>query len=90
MPTYDYRCNVCSFEFELFQSMHDEPCDVCPRCEGTVVRIISGGAGIIFKGSGFYKTDSAKEPKKGSTQSANSTSESVPKATEKTDGDKSA
>lgn len=90
MPTYDYRCNDCSFEFELFQSMHDEPCDVCPRCEGPVVRIISGGAGVIFKGSGFYKTDSAKVPERGSAQPENGSTGSAPGSAERSDGDKSA
>lgn len=57
MPTYQYRCNDCGFEFEEFQSMSDEPIDKCPKCAGHPRRLISGGAGFLFKGSGFYITD---------------------------------
>lgn len=57
MPTYDYRCQECGYEFEEFQMMNDEPLSVCPRCEGALKRIIGGGIGVIFKGSGFYVTD---------------------------------
>ena len=57
MPTYDYICSDCNYEFEHFQSMSDEPIRVCPNCEGRVRRIISGGTGLIFKGSGYYLTD---------------------------------
>ena len=57
MPTYEYRCKVCGFEFEEFQSIVAEPLTVCPRCEGLISRHISGGSGMIFKGSGFYETD---------------------------------
>jgi putative FmdB family regulatory protein len=61
MPTYDYICNECGYTFELFQGIHDEPEKSCPHCSGAVRRIISGGAGIIFKGSGFYVTDNKKQ-----------------------------
>ena len=66
MPTYDYQCNGCGHEFEFIQSMNDEPIKTCPYCkQETVVRKISGGTGVIFKGSGFYKTDySIKEESK--------------------------
>ncbi|MBU0710971.1 zinc ribbon domain-containing protein [bacterium] len=58
MPTYDYICENCGYEFEYFQSMSSEPIKVCPICEQTtVMRKISGGTGLIFKGSGFYITD---------------------------------
>jgi len=58
MPTYDYRCKRCGHRFEAFQSIVSVPIKVCPSCHGeTVERLISGGAGIIFKGSGFYETD---------------------------------
>lgn len=57
MPTYDYHCNDCGFEFEEFQSIASEPLHICPRCGGHVRRLISGGGGLIFKGSGFYETD---------------------------------
>jgi putative FmdB family regulatory protein len=57
MPTYEYFCSDCSFEFEEFQSIASEPLQICPKCKGTVKRKISGGTGLIFKGSGFYITD---------------------------------
>jgi putative FmdB family regulatory protein len=57
MPTYEYRCENCGHEFEAFQTMSEPPVEKCPVCVGKVKRIISGGAGLIFKGSGFYITD---------------------------------
>ncbi len=57
MPTYDYKCNKCGKEFELFQSMSEQPLSECPDCQGPVKRLIGPGAGLIFKGSGFYITD---------------------------------
>lgn len=58
MPTYDYRCDACGHELEVFQSMSDERLTVCPDCgESKLRRLIGSGAGIIFKGSGFYETD---------------------------------
>ncbi len=57
MPTYEYRCQDCSHEFELVQRMSDDPLSLCPECGGNVKRLIGKGAGIIFKGSGFYQTD---------------------------------
>ena len=64
MPTYDYRCDNCSYTFEHFQSMMDDPLCECPSCKGTVKRLLTGGTGIIFKGSGFYVTDNRKSGKK--------------------------
>lgn len=61
MPTYDYECQKCKHVFEIFQSMNDKLIEKCPRCKGKVKRLIGGGAGIIFKGSGFYETDYKKE-----------------------------
>lgn len=57
MPTYEYRCNECDELFEFFQKITDEPLKTCPACGGELVRLISGGMGVIFKGSGFYTTD---------------------------------
>jgi len=57
MPTYEYECNQCGKHFELFQNMSDDPIQHCPECGGAVRRLIGPGAGIIFKGSGFYETD---------------------------------
>ena len=61
MPTYEYECEKCKITFERFQSMKDEPVKKCPECDGPVRRLISGGAGVIFKGSGFYITDYRSE-----------------------------
>ncbi|NQT57960.1 MAG: zinc ribbon domain-containing protein [Bacteroidetes bacterium] len=74
MPTYDYICKECDHEFELFQGIHDDVVKSCPECSGLVRRIISGGAGIIFKGSGFYVTDN-KTGESNSNSVANSKSE---------------
>ncbi len=57
MPTYDYKCDSCGYQFEAFQSMKDNPLTTCPDCGGSVQRLIGGGNGFIFKGSGFYITD---------------------------------
>lgn len=57
MPTYEYECQRCGVAFERFQSMNDEPLKRCPDCRGKVKRLIGGGAGFLFKGSGFYETD---------------------------------
>jgi putative FmdB family regulatory protein len=61
MPTYEYECKSCGHSFEAFQSMRDDPLKVCPQCGKTIRRVINGGAGIIFKGSGFYVTDKNKK-----------------------------
>jgi putative FmdB family regulatory protein len=58
MPTYDYKCEACGHAFEQFQSMSAEPIRKCPSCgKLKVKRLIGTGAGLIFKGSGFYITD---------------------------------
>ncbi len=59
MPTYEYECPKCGKGFEIFQSMKDEPLTKCPQkgCRGKVKRLIGTGAGLLFKGSGFYITD---------------------------------
>ena len=65
MPTYEYVCSKCDHEFEAFQSMNDEPLKTCPACKKrSIKRKIGGGAGLIFKGTGFYITD-YKKPAKG-------------------------
>jgi putative FmdB family regulatory protein len=85
MPTYQYRCDKCGHEFEEFQSIVEDPLEKCPECDGSVHRIISGGAGLIFKGSGFYITDynrgkynadKAKEKSSGASDSKTSGSSS--------------
>lgn len=57
MPTYEYECDRCKYHFEEFQSITEEPLARCPKCRGRVRRLISAGAGLLFKGSGFYITD---------------------------------
>ena len=62
MPTYDYRCNACGHEFELFQSMSDSHKRKCPDCgKLQLERLIGTGAAVLFKGSGFYQTDYRSE-----------------------------
>ena len=61
MPTYEYECQRCSYTFELFQGINDRPRSRCPKCRGKVQRLIGNGVGIVFKGSGFYVTDSRKK-----------------------------
>jgi putative FmdB family regulatory protein len=60
MPTYEYECKSCNHKFEVFQNMSEAPLKTCPKCGKGVRRLIGGGAGIIFKGSGFYVTDNKK------------------------------
>jgi len=62
MPTYDYECTACGHEFEKFQPITAKPIRVCPACgRRKVRRLIGMGAGVIFKGSGFYQTDYRSE-----------------------------
>lgn len=81
MPTYGYRCPRCHLEFDVWQRMTDEPVSSCPSC-GTVARRLFFPAGIVFKGSGFYKTDSRKAPASsdGATPSKPSSGESSKKS----------
>jgi len=67
MPTYEYACNACTHEFEAIQSFSDDSLKKCPECTGEIRKIYSA-VGVVFKGSGFYKTDSVK--KKTTTESA--------------------
>jgi putative FmdB family regulatory protein len=58
MPTYEYACPKCGHQFEQFQSMRDEPLKKCPKCKKAgLKRLVGSGAGLIFKGTGFYITD---------------------------------
>ena len=59
MPIYEYECNLCNFHFEKKQRIHDEAVAACPKCEGKSRRIFNS-VPVIFKGSGFYTTDSRK------------------------------
>ena len=61
MPIYSYRCQNCKNEFDVSQSMTDEPLRQCPKCNGGVVRLIGKDINISFKGPGFYVNDSKKK-----------------------------
>ena len=78
MPTYEYECKSCGHNFEAFQSMSDNPLSECPQCGKELRRLINGGGGVIFKGSGFYVNDKNK----GNTKTASSKAEGAgPKET---------
>jgi putative FmdB family regulatory protein len=69
MPTYEYACTSCGNRFEVFQRIEDEPLTVCEACGGTLRKVFHP-AGIVFKGSGFYATDSrSKKVKEGASAS---------------------
>jgi len=77
MPTYEYRCTACRHDFEKFQRMSEEPVAVCPVCGKNAQRRLSAGAGLLFKGSGFYITDYRSESYKKAAGSENGGSESA-------------
>lgn len=83
MPTYEYECTKCGLVIEEFKSMSAPRRQRCPECRGKVQRLISGGSGVHFKGSGFYITDS-----KGKMSSGSKTGSSPSSGTGK-DGKKS-
>lgn len=60
MPTYEYECIRCNYRFDEFQKITDKALTICPKCKGKLRRLITGGVGLIFKGSGFYITDYKK------------------------------
>ena len=61
MPTYEYECRNCNRIFEIFQNITDRRLQQCPKCKGKIRRLIGQGAGLLFKGSGFYQTDYRSE-----------------------------
>jgi putative FmdB family regulatory protein len=62
MPTYEYHCDACEYNFDEFQSINDKPLKKCPKCgKPKLRRVFGAGAAIIFKGSGFYQTDYRSE-----------------------------
>ena len=73
MPTYNYYCNDCDAHFSYFQKMSESPVESCESCGGKVKRLITGGTGLIFKGSGFYLTDYKNDQK--STEDTSNTNE---------------
>ncbi len=72
MPTYEYACKSCDEHLEVVQSFHDDPLELCPACGGPLRKVFSG-VGIVFKGSGFYKTDSRGSKSASSPSSGTST-----------------
>lgn len=88
MPTYDYRCDACEHQFELFQSITADPEKKCPECgKKKLRRLIGGGAAIVFKGSGFYKTDYRSESyKKAAAADSGSGSSGETKSASKSEG----
>jgi len=83
MPTYEYVCTKCGHEMESFHSMNDQPLKLCPACKRRALkRKVGGGAGLIFKGTGFYITDykkkSGTKPDSGETKPAAKPAETKP------------
>ncbi|HMP73599.1 MAG TPA: zinc ribbon domain-containing protein [Kiritimatiellia bacterium] len=78
MPTYEYECLKCAHEFETFQSISAAPLSRCPKCRSKIRRKIGTGAGLLFKGSGFYITDYRSEgyKKAATAETSSSTSSS--------------
>jgi putative FmdB family regulatory protein len=91
MPTYDYVCDACDHQFELFQSIKEDPKKQCPECgRKKLRRLIGPGAAIVFKGSGFYATDYRSESykKAAAADKAPSSSTSTEKSGESSGGKK--
>jgi len=85
MPTYEYECKSCGYNFDAFQNMTDEPLKTCPKCNKEIRRLINGGTGVIFKGGGFYVTDKSKSSGKSGGKSHDS-SQSTETKTAGTEG----
>ena len=75
MPTYTYRCKDCTYQYDAMQSMKAAPHAHCPKCSGSVARLIGSGAGILFKGSGFYVTDYRKSKNNSNDNAKSNTSQ---------------
>ncbi len=76
MPTYSYACTECDNKFDMVQSFSDDALSECPKCDGRL-RKLFGKVGVVFKGSGFYRTDSREAAKSSANGSATSSSEST-------------
>jgi putative FmdB family regulatory protein len=77
VPTYQYACTACGHELEAVQSFSDESLTECPTCEGRL-RKVFGSVGVVFKGSGFYRTDSRSESASGKAKSESTESSATP------------
>jgi putative FmdB family regulatory protein len=82
VPTYSYACTVCDNKFDVVQAFSDDALTECPKCEGRL-RKLFGKVGVVFKGSGFYRTDSREAAKSSSNGSASSESSSSSGSSEK-------
>jgi putative FmdB family regulatory protein len=99
MPTYEYLCRQCGHRFEAWQKMTDDPLTICPKCGASIHRVLYP-AGIVFKGSGFYKTeygsssigkaDSSSSDGKGDSAESKSAAETAKKESSKTESSGSA
>lgn len=84
MPTYDYECDACGHEFELFQSISEPVKRKCPECKKQKLRRLFGtGAAVVFKGSGFYETDYRSESYKKGAEQAKKSAEKSKKSDDK-------
>ena len=77
MPTYQYSCTECAHFFEQFQSFSDEPLTACPECQGRLRKVFNS-VGVVFKGSGFYRTDSRTTPSEGGEGKSSGSGDSAP------------
>jgi putative FmdB family regulatory protein len=84
VPLYDYQCDQCGHRFEVRQGIKEDPLTVCPECGGAIRRVIHP-VGIVFKGSGFYITDSRKQSSATSSPSSNGAEPAKPEKAEKAD-----
>ena len=81
MPTYDYECEACGHHFERWQEMSARKLRTCPECgKRRLVRLVGAGAGVIFKGSGFYETDYKRKQPSSSAKSSSSSSDTTSKS----------
>jgi putative FmdB family regulatory protein len=84
MPTYDYECDACGHEFELFQGINDSHKKKCPECKKLKLRRLFGtGAAVMFKGDGFYQTDYRSESYKKGAEADRKSQESAKKESKK-------
>ncbi|MGD0321756.1 MAG: FmdB family zinc ribbon protein [Acidimicrobiales bacterium] len=86
MPTYEYACTSCGEHLEVVQSFRDDPLSACPACHGPL-RKVFGSIGVVFKGSGFYKTDSRSASSSSKSAASSSTkSKEVPSTAKSSEG----
>jgi putative FmdB family regulatory protein len=78
MPTYQYQCDACGQPLEVVQSFTDDALTICPSCSAPDLRKVYGSVGVVFKGSGFYRTDSRSTSDTGSTGNKDSAAPAAP------------